>query len=63
MSMQESELINRGRENVEKGGYSPSSLRKQSISKQLVSSSEKGLGDRPVINLKALNSLISYSHF
>ena len=53
----------RGRDNVEKGGHSSSSLKGESISKQLVSSSTKGWGNRSVNNRKALNSFIPYSHF
>ena len=64
ISMQESELINQVVEAMlRKGGYSPSSLKRQSIFKQLVPSSIKWWGNRPVINLKALNLFISYSLF
>ena len=48
---------------LRKRGHLPSSLKGQSISKQLVFSCKKGWGDRPVINLKVLNSFIFYSHF
>ena len=53
----------RGRGNVDKGGHSPSSAKGDSISKQLVSSFKKGWRNRPVINLKTLNSFIPYSDF
>ena len=53
----------RGRNNVEKEGRSSSSLKGQSVSKQLVSSSKKGWGNRLAINLKALNSFTPYSDF
>ena len=53
----------RGRGNIDKGDYSPSLPKGDSFSKQPVSSPKRGRGTRPVINLKALNSFIPYSHF
>ena len=53
----------RGRGNFEKGGHSPISSKGESSSKQLVSSSKNEGGNRPVINMKALNSFIPHSQF
>ena len=53
----------RGRANVEKGGYSLSSLKGESISKQLVSSSKKGWGQQACYQSEGIKSFIPYSHF
>ena len=48
----------RGRGNVEKGGHSPSSLKGQSFSKHLVSSSKKGWGNQSE-DIKIIHLLFS----
>ncbi|CAC5393416.1 unnamed protein product [Mytilus coruscus] len=55
--------VNRGQRNVDKRSHCTSKTMQGSIPKQLVLSTQKRWGQRPVLNLKILNQHVMYQHF